>query len=201
MSRLLGPGAGGAADGGLDLTTKGDIHTYSTTDIRLAVGSDGQVLTADSGEATGIKWAASAGGTEIGGRIELSSDTSITTSAFTVLPFNTSGLDVGSFVDTGNNGFTVPSGGAGLYGFSCSVMKDSSDTDARARLTVNSTAVNMFLARSKDYKADDVLAGATIVVDLAVSDVIRVEYFFQSSGNVRGSTTTLTRCVFTGWKI
>lgn len=43
--------------GGSPLTTKGDLYTYSTTDARLAVGTNGQVLTADSAEATGIKWA------------------------------------------------------------------------------------------------------------------------------------------------
>lgn len=39
------------------LTTKGDVFTYSTTNARLAVGSDTQKLIADSSQATGIKWA------------------------------------------------------------------------------------------------------------------------------------------------
>ncbi len=45
------PGAGTSP-----LTTKGDIYTYSTSDDRLPVGTDGFVLSADSGEATGLKW-------------------------------------------------------------------------------------------------------------------------------------------------
>ena len=39
------------------LTTKGDILTFDTTEVRLPVGTDGQVITADSTEDKGIKWA------------------------------------------------------------------------------------------------------------------------------------------------
>lgn len=43
------------------LTTKGDLHTYSTTDARLPVGTDNYVLVADSSQATGLRWAAGGG--------------------------------------------------------------------------------------------------------------------------------------------
>lgn len=44
------------------LTTKGDLHGFTTVDARLAVGSNGNVLTADSTAAAGVSWQASAGG-------------------------------------------------------------------------------------------------------------------------------------------
>lgn len=44
------------------LTTKGDIYTYSTTNDRLPVGTNGQVLSADSTQATGLKWTAAPSG-------------------------------------------------------------------------------------------------------------------------------------------
>ena len=59
---------GGAAAGGgggaltSPLTTKGDLWIYDTSNSRLPVGTDGQVLQADSTQAAGLKWAA-AGGT------------------------------------------------------------------------------------------------------------------------------------------
>jgi len=40
------------------LTTKGDLYTYSTSDARLAVGTNGQVLKANSATATGLEWGA-----------------------------------------------------------------------------------------------------------------------------------------------
>jgi hypothetical protein len=54
------------AGGASPLTTKGDIYTYSTSDARLAVGTNTYVLTADSAEATGLKWAAPSGGGSAG---------------------------------------------------------------------------------------------------------------------------------------
>jgi len=38
------------------LTTKGDLLTYSTEDVRLPVGANNQILSADSTETTGLKW-------------------------------------------------------------------------------------------------------------------------------------------------
>ena len=55
-----------AVDSGTSpLTTKGDLFTFSTTNARLGVGTNGHVLTADSTQPTGIKWAAAAGGGKV----------------------------------------------------------------------------------------------------------------------------------------
>lgn len=43
--------------GSAPLTTKGDIYGYDTAPARIPVGTNGQVLTADSAQALGVKWA------------------------------------------------------------------------------------------------------------------------------------------------
>ena len=67
-------------------TTKGDITVYDTgVNARLAVGINGQVLTVDSTQATGVKWANSAGaswvfyGTGNDGNATVSSGTTVLT--------------------------------------------------------------------------------------------------------------------------
>lgn len=47
-------GSGGS--GASPLTTKGDLYVFGSVDDRLPVGTDGQMLFADSGQALGIRW-------------------------------------------------------------------------------------------------------------------------------------------------
>ncbi len=48
------------------LTTKGDQYVYNGSNLtRLPVGTDGQILTSDSGTATGLQWAAFANSTPL----------------------------------------------------------------------------------------------------------------------------------------
>jgi len=62
--------------GASPLTTKGDLYGFSTTNARVPVGTNGYVLTADSTQATGIKWAAAAGGGKILQAVSASTTTS-----------------------------------------------------------------------------------------------------------------------------
>lgn len=64
------------------LTTKGDIITYSTTPIRLAVGANNTVLTADSTQAAGIKWAAVSAATSSQQSVVLSTSFSTASTSF-----------------------------------------------------------------------------------------------------------------------
>ena len=50
---------GGGGGGGGNLTTKGDLEVFTTSQTRLPVGTNGFVLKADSTEASGLKWTSS----------------------------------------------------------------------------------------------------------------------------------------------
>jgi len=47
------------------LTTKGDLFGFDTADARIPIGTNGHVLTADSAQTLGLKWAAPAGGGKV----------------------------------------------------------------------------------------------------------------------------------------
>ena len=54
-----------AVGGATPLTTKGDLFGYNTGNARVPIGTNGQILTADSTEALGLKWATPAGGGKV----------------------------------------------------------------------------------------------------------------------------------------
>jgi len=54
--------AADAADNTSPLTTKGDLYGFSTLNARIPIGTNNQVLTADSAEALGLKWATASSG-------------------------------------------------------------------------------------------------------------------------------------------
>lgn len=56
LTVVAGAPAWVAAGGSSPLTTKGDLFTFSTVNARLPVGTNGQMLTADSSQTTGLRW-------------------------------------------------------------------------------------------------------------------------------------------------
>lgn len=71
------------------LTTKGDLFTFTTVDARLGVGTNGQVLIADSAEPSGLKWGAI---TNAGKVLQVVSATSTASTGIATSTFTDSGL-------------------------------------------------------------------------------------------------------------
>lgn len=164
------------------LTTKGDLLTFGTEAARLGVGSDGQVLTADSAQTLGIKWAAAGGSSAL-----LIESASITvTTAATIINFR-------SPLTAVMNGTTVDVAGSSL-------LVESSSITVTSAATIINFGVGLTAA----------LNGSTINVTStgAVSDPVDRAYGDGSDGTVTfdgatavagcsrsGSVYTMTRSV------
>ena len=103
------------------IDAKGDllVGTADNTIGRLAVGTNNYVLTADSNETSGLKWAAAAGGTPtfVGCSLYKSANQSINNTTTTVVTWNSEVFDTDAFHDTSTNTerITIPSGKDGKY--------------------------------------------------------------------------------------
>lgn len=78
-----GPTGPAGPSGAAPLTTKGDLLGYNTASTRVPIGTDGQVLTADSAQALGLKWATPTTGTVTSVAMTVPAEFSVTGSPIT----------------------------------------------------------------------------------------------------------------------
>jgi hypothetical protein len=108
-----------SVEGGIQPTifdAKADLLTATAADTpaRLAVGSNNQVLTADSSTATGLKWATPSATVGPTFYAYLSANQTVSTGVVTKLQINTEEYDLGSCYDNATNYRFTPTT-AGIY--------------------------------------------------------------------------------------
>lgn len=153
------------------LTTKGDIYaaTASDTVTRLGVGSNTNVLVADSSQSTGLKWTSNV--VVIAYR---ASGSAITNAS--VIDFSTVSKDNRSAVTTGASWkFTVPTGEGGTYAVS---MTAANNANTNYRIFKNGSS-GPYIA----YNPNSNVGSGHTLIDLAAADYIDIRP--DASGNLQ----------------
>ena len=106
------------------LTTKGDVFTFSTVDARLGVGANGTVLTADSAETTGLKWAAPAASSGPAFSVYRNQSQNLTSGTWVKVQFEVEDFDTDSCYDNVTNYRFTPNK-SGYYQFNYNAQAES----------------------------------------------------------------------------
>lgn len=179
------PAGGGASP----LTTKGDIYVYSTLDDRLPVGANGEVLSADSSTATGLKWIA-AGGTgtvtsvdlAVPGEFSVSGNPITTTGTITIAKVN----------QTANRVYAGPAaGGAAAPTFRALVVADipAGLPYAPSALTTNNIFVGVAGVATDVAMSGDATIVASGALTIANSAVTNAKMANMAATTIKGNST------------
>ena len=172
---------------------KGDLiaATANDTPARLAVGTNGYVLTADSAEATGLKWAAASGGTPTfaGVRVYKSSAQSISNSTVTDLTFDSETFDTDAFHSTSSNTdrLTVPAGKAGKY-LVIAKMSFNGGVNGIRQVFIykNTTEIEVLTWQNTSNSNADMCLST--IVDLAVADYVKMVCWQNNGGALNANS-------------
>jgi len=187
--------SGGGTSGTVTITNsmataidaKGDLVIGTGADAfsRLAVGTDNFVLTAASGETTGVKWAAVSSPSFVGALATRSANQTISNSSNTTILWTTELFDTDGFhstsVDTSR--LTVPSGKGGYYMVTAAIYWAANSTGIREGwITKNgSSYVRSCLNASSTDNYSLTLAS---IINLAVGDYVEFNVKQTSGGNL-----------------
>lgn len=168
---------------------KGDLigATADNTPARIPVGANGFVLTADSAEALGVKWAA-AGSTGFSGvRVYKSTAQSCANATGVILTWENESYDTNGFHDnaTNNSRITIPTGKAGYYYLTCTYQFAGNATGLRsASVKKNGTGGVFEYTMNNQGSTAGTSMTLNTVISAVVGDYFQVDAYQESGGSL-----------------
>jgi hypothetical protein len=176
------------------LSAKGDLYTRNATvDARLPIGTNGFVLTADSAEATGIKWAATAAsGGPAFRAFRATSDQSISNSTWTKVELNSETFDTASAFDSTTNYRFTPQT-AGYYQINGQIKGYQSNYDRRIELAIYKNGSEIGLGSSNTGSNEDAIPTISDLIYFnGSSDYVELYAWIQGTSAVVRFGTSIT---------
>ena len=175
------------------LTTKGDLFTFTTVDARLAVGTNGYGLVADSTASTGLKW--SPAESFHGAYVYKSTTQSLANDTQVAITFDSEVSDSDGYHDntTNNTRLTVPAGLGGNYAVTGTINFIGNATGVRY-VVVKKNGNIFYYTVINNAGTVECMFQATQVIPLDAGDYVEL-FGIQTSGgslNVNGGQTFYT---------
>ncbi len=186
---------------------KGDliVGTGADTFARLAVGTNGHTLVADSVEATGLKWVAPASPSVTFAGCSLFNSAVISTSndTYTTMTFDSENFDTDAYHSTSSNTsrITIPAGKGGKYLFYGNIAFSGSAAGVRTAALYKNNTSYLFFNTKEPGATYEGSAEITLIVDAVATDFFELLVRQDSGGSLNtssGATLTVFSCAYLG---